>query len=60
MPDPAREIRFGMGLANEELLQFGSSVSLKDPCVEGLALHLPSYVDMGQLQKFQKVPEGCG
>lgn len=48
MPGPASELRFGMDLANEELLQCGSSVFLKDSYVEGLTLHLSAYVDVGE------------
>lgn len=59
MPGPASELRFGMDLANEELLQCGSSVFLKDPYVEGLILHLSTYVDVGDTSDMAGV-EGSG
>lgn len=48
MPGPASELRFGMNLDNEEFLRFGSSMFLKDLYVEGLILHLSTYVDGGE------------
>lgn len=55
MPGPDSEVSFGMGLANEELLPFGSSMSLKDLYVEGLILHLSLSLDMEKLQKWQEL-----